>query len=60
MINNRIRELRESSDKTLQQIADEVGSTTTTIQRMETGEVNYFTASLNPSLGQLVSDGWIS
>jgi transcriptional regulator with XRE-family HTH domain len=58
MIINRIRELRQSAKLTLKQVADAVGSTTTTIQRMEKGEVDLVHPLLAP-VATALGVGWL-
>lgn len=53
MITNRIRDLRKRARLTLQQIATAVGSTTTTIQRLEKGEVELVHPLLEPIAREL-------
>lgn len=58
MIVNRIRQLRLARSLTLQQLADAVGTTTTTISRMEKGEVELVHAKLEAVARQLGCD-WL-
>lgn len=58
MIHNRIRELRKAVKKTLQTVANDVGSTTTTIQRMERGDVELVHPLLE-SVAAALGVGWL-
>jgi transcriptional regulator with XRE-family HTH domain len=58
MISNRIRALRKAAGKTLQQVAADIGSTTTTVQRLEKGEVELVHPLLE-SLARALGVGWL-